>query len=230
MFARIAQRYDLMNSLMTFGQDARWRRCVVEALDGGPVPDGGMVLDVGTGTGRLADAVRDRRPGRSVIGVDFTVEMLRQAPRDLALTAGDAALLPFADERFDAVVSGFLVRNLADLSGGLAEQMRVLRPGGHLIILETTPGPHGILRPLFTLYFRQFVPLLGKLVSGDSAAYSYLPESTLAFTEPSRLVSLLRDRGLREVRARRLGFGSVVVIVGRKARISSRFPEQEAAQ
>jgi demethylmenaquinone methyltransferase/2-methoxy-6-polyprenyl-1,4-benzoquinol methylase len=146
--------------------------------------------------------------------VDFALPMLRRAQIDVA--AADALRLPFADARFDAVVSGFLVRNLADLRRGIDEQVRVLRPGGRLVILETTPGPSGLLRPLYTLYFRYIVPRVGGLIAGDATAYTYLPESTLAFLEPDRLVELLRDAGLRDVSARRLTFGCVAITQARK--------------
>jgi demethylmenaquinone methyltransferase / 2-methoxy-6-polyprenyl-1,4-benzoquinol methylase len=219
MFARIAPRYDLMNTLMTFGQDARWRRMVADLLSGlGPQ---GSVLDVGTGTGRLAQAVLEARPGAFVVGVDFTLDMLRRAPSHLHLAAGDALRLPFADGQFDAVISGFVVRNLANLSEGVQEQVRVLRPGGLLLILETTPGPPGLLNRPYRFYFRRVVPLLGRAIAGDASAYMYLPESTLAFLEPARLAQLLREHGLGEVQTRRLALGSVAVTLGRKVEPAS---------
>jgi|SRR5579871_3970306 len=214
MFGRIAPRYDLMNTLMTFGQDARWRRIVAQAVP--RVGPGAHVLDVGAGTGRLAEAVQADDPSRRVVGVDFALEMLRQADDAVQMAAGDAQRLPFADARFDAVVSGFLVRNLSDTERGLREQVRVLRPGGTLAILETTPGPPGWLRPGYRLYFRRVVPLLGRLIAGDASAYTYLPESTLAFVEPSRLVAMLESCGLHEVRTRGLMFGTVALTVGYK--------------
>jgi demethylmenaquinone methyltransferase/2-methoxy-6-polyprenyl-1,4-benzoquinol methylase len=142
--------------------------------------------------------------------------MLRQAPAGLALAAGDGLQLPFADAQFDAVVSGFVVRNLADPQQGLAEQARVLRPGGVLALLETTPGPDGLLAPAYRLYFRGLVPLLGALVAGEASAYTYLPESTLAFVDPARLAGLLRAQGFHEVRSRRLAFGCVAITVAHK--------------
>jgi demethylmenaquinone methyltransferase/2-methoxy-6-polyprenyl-1,4-benzoquinol methylase len=214
MFGRIAPRYDLMNTLMTFGQDARWRRMVAEAVP--RVGPGARVLDVGAGTGRLAEAVQADDPSRRVVGVDFALDMLRQADDDVHVAAGDAQRLPFADAQFDAVVSGFLVRNLSDTERGLREQVRVLRPGGVLAILETTPGPPGWLRPGYRLYFRQVVPMLGRLVAGDASAYTYLPESTLAFVQPSRLVAMLRSCGLDDVRTRGLMLGTVALTVGYK--------------
>jgi demethylmenaquinone methyltransferase/2-methoxy-6-polyprenyl-1,4-benzoquinol methylase len=142
--------------------------------------------------------------------------MLRAAPRRLHRAGADALQLPFDDAQFDAVVSAVVVRNLADPARGIAEQVRVLRPGGRLAILETTPGPAGLLRPFFRLYMRYLVPVLGRLIAGDPAAYSYLPESTLAFVEPARLAELLRQRGLVDVEVRRLAFGSVAVTLAAK--------------
>jgi demethylmenaquinone methyltransferase/2-methoxy-6-polyprenyl-1,4-benzoquinol methylase len=169
MFERIAPRYDLMNSLMTLGQDSRWRGAVAEVLRAAHVR---RVLDVGTGTGRLASAIA-ALSGVEVVGVDFTLGMLRRAPRRVRVAAADALRLPFADNQFDAVVSGFLVRNLAEVERGIAEQVRVLRPGGLLVVLETTPGPTGVLRLPYRLYFRNLVPLLGGLIAGDARAYTY---------------------------------------------------------
>jgi demethylmenaquinone methyltransferase/2-methoxy-6-polyprenyl-1,4-benzoquinol methylase len=210
MFGRIAWRYDLMNTLMTAGQDRAWRRVTAEAATGA------RILDVGTGTGKLAEAILQRSPRATVIGVDFTLPMLRAAPGHLRLAQADALRLPFADASFDAVASAFVVRNLADAAQGIAEQVRILRRGGRLVVLETTPGPRGGLQVFFELYFRWVVPLLGRLVAGDSSAYTYLPESTLAFLDPTRLAHVLRSAGLHDVHTRRLAFGSVAVTSGRK--------------
>jgi demethylmenaquinone methyltransferase/2-methoxy-6-polyprenyl-1,4-benzoquinol methylase len=215
MFGRIAARYDLLNTLMTFGQDARWRQAVAASLAGARAS--ARVLDVGTGTGRLARAVQIELPDACVVGMDFTLPMLRHAPDGLRLAAADALCLPSADDQFDAVVSGFVVRNLADLERGIAEQVRVLRPGGVLVILETTPGPRlWPLNALYRLYFRHLVPLLGGLLAGDASAYTYLPESTLRFVEPGRLVDVLRGFGLGEVHFRSFALGSVAITSGRK--------------
>ena len=263
MFSRIAPRYDLMNTLMTAGQDARWRRVVVDALLAQPSPvrdplvsgqssgdsrqgPGGTrqserppaapyatlttVLDVGTGTGKLAAAILQRRAAARVVGIDFAEPMVRAARRvrpgagpglpsvggQLQLAVADALRLPFAAASFDAVVSAFVVRNLADVAKGLAEQARVLRPGGRLIILEITPGPPGLPRRLFRLAFRGLVPRLGRLVAGDPAAYTYLPDSAAAFVEPERLVDELRGLGFEGVWLRRLALGSVALSGGTK--------------
>jgi demethylmenaquinone methyltransferase / 2-methoxy-6-polyprenyl-1,4-benzoquinol methylase len=217
MFGRIAARYDLMNTIMTAGQDAVWRRVVAETAFSSPHHAlDTAVLDVGTGTGKLAQVMLEAAPAAHVVGVDFTYGMLRVAPRGLRLAAGDALRLPFSNCQFDAIVSAFVVRNLADVPRGVAEQVRVLRPGGRLVVLETTPGPPGVLRPIYRVFFRHIVPLLGRLIAGDGSAYTYLPESTLAFLEPARLADLLRQHGLVDVTIRRLALGCVAVTSGRK--------------
>src|SRR6476620_9987360 len=127
MFGRIAQRYELMNTLMTGGMDRGWRTATAEAAGGG------LVLEVGTGTGRLAGAIRERSPAARVVGADFALGMLRAGDRTLDFVQADGLRLPFADDTFDAVTSAFVVRNLADTARGIAEQARVLRPGGRLV-------------------------------------------------------------------------------------------------
>ena len=213
MFGRIAGRYDLMNTLMTFGQDAGWRRLVADQVRRAGAQH---ILDVGTGTGGLATAIASEVTTARVVGVDFTLGMLRRVPEQLAVAGADALKLPFRDGQFDAVVSGFVVRNVADVGQAIDEQIRVLRPGGLLVILETTPGPGGVLGRLYRLCFRRVVPLLGRVITGDSKAYTYLPESTLAFLEPSRLGELIRERGLRDVKTTRRALGSVAVTTADK--------------
>jgi demethylmenaquinone methyltransferase / 2-methoxy-6-polyprenyl-1,4-benzoquinol methylase len=219
MFGRIARRYDLMNTLMTLGQDAGWRTQVADALC--DLPPNAHVLDVGSGTGRLAEAIQNR-VGAPVVATDFTLPMLELASRRLQRAAADALNLPFGDAEFDAVVSAFVVRNLADLGRGIAEQVRVLRPGGSLAILETTPGPSvWPLSSLFRFYFRGLVPLVGGIVAGDASAYTYLPESTLRFVEPAHLAEVLVQHGLADVHIRRFALGTVALTVGRKRRYAS---------
>lgn len=223
MFGRIAVRYDCMNTLMTAGLDRRWRSAVARLIEG--LPAGARVLDVGTGTGKLAVAIARGLPGVRVTGVDFAQPMLRaglpvvrarSAGRRISVGAADALALPFAEGVFDAVVSAFVVRNLADPMAGLREQARVLRAGGRLVVLEITPGPPGPLRPLFRLYFRGVVPVVGRVVTGDDAAYTYLPESAVAFLEPERLRELLGELGLTRVTSRRMAFGAVALTTGLK--------------
>jgi demethylmenaquinone methyltransferase / 2-methoxy-6-polyprenyl-1,4-benzoquinol methylase len=213
MFARIAGRYDLMNTVMTLGLDAGWRRAVAGSV-GAPT----TVLDVGTGTARLAQALTEAHPAATVVGVDFSEPMLRAsaAPRTTPLAAADTLMLPFQDDSFDAVTSAFLVRNLADVRAGIAEQARVLRSGGSLVVLDTTPGPRNWLRPLARLYFDRAVPLLGRLIAGDPDAYTYLPASSAAFLEPEDLAQVLRAHGLQNPTVRRLALGCVALVSARK--------------
>lgn len=216
MFARIAPTYDLMNRLMTGGQDMRWRHAVLELAQ---LPPHGRLLDVGTGTGDLAALARRREPTIHVVGADFTYEMMavgRQQPARarLPFVQADTLALPFADGEFDAVVSAFLVRNVVARRQALAEQARVTKPGGRVVCLETTPPGNSVLGPLFQFYFFRVVPILGGLVAGDFEAYRYLPHSTVDFPDPAALARLMEQVGLRNVVYREVMFGAVAIHVG----------------
>ncbi len=222
MFGRIAERYDLMNTLMTMGMDRGWRETLAGEVR---PPSGSRVLDVGAGTGKLAQAIARTMDGGLVVAADFTLPMMlagrpsvatSQVGGRVVFAAADARWLPFADGELDVVVSAFLVRNLPDVRQGLREQARVLRAGGRLAVLEITPGPPNLLRPLYRLYFRRVVPALGRLIAGDPTAYTYLPESAAAFLEPDRLAALVREVGLTDVRQRRLALGTVALTTGTK--------------
>ncbi len=219
MFTRIAGRYDLMNALMTGGRHHAWRRVTAAAVAPAPA---GPALDLATGTADLALAVRAVAPDRTVVGADFAEAMLRRARAKLAargerrvpLLAADALALPFADATFACVTSAFLLRNLADLAAGLAEMRRVTRPGGLVAALEITrPGVPG-WDALFGLYFNRLVPLIGAVVARDRAAYTYLPQSVERFVTPAELARLMTRAGLRDVRYRRLGLGTLALHVG----------------
>lgn len=219
MFARIARTYDLMNRIMTGGQDQRWRRLLIDLCD---LPPHGLLLDVGTGTGDILYAAR-RLPGVQAVGVDFTYEMMaagrRKAPGiPPAFAQGDTLALPFADDMFDAVVSGFLIRNVVDRVAALREQARVTKPGGRVVVLETTPPSNTPLGPLFQFYFFRVVPLIGGWVSGDREAYRYLPHSTVGFPAPQEFQRMMELAGLRNVFYRELMLGSVAIHVGTKTR------------
>jgi demethylmenaquinone methyltransferase/2-methoxy-6-polyprenyl-1,4-benzoquinol methylase len=219
MFTRIAGRYDLMNSLMTGGRHHAWRRIAAHAVAGAPA---GLALDLATGTGDLALAVRAAAPGRRVVAADFSEAMLRQARTklqargvgDVPLLAADALGLPFADKTFACVTSAFLLRNLADLAAGLEEMRRVTQTGGLVAALEITrPGVPG-WDAAFGLYFSRLVPLIGAAVARDRAAYTYLPQSVERFVTPPQLARLMERVGLRDVRYRRLGLGTIAIHVG----------------
>jgi demethylmenaquinone methyltransferase/2-methoxy-6-polyprenyl-1,4-benzoquinol methylase len=219
MFTRIAARYDLMNSLMTAGRHHAWRRLAAAAVAGAPA---GPALDLATGTGDLALALRAAAPDRTVVGVDFSEAMLRHARAKLrgrreagvTLLAADALALPFADKTFACVTSAFLLRNLADLAAGLAEMRRVTMAGGLVAALEITrPGLRG-WDAAFGLYFNRVVPLVGAAVARDRAAYTYLPRSVERFVTPAELTELMERAGLRAVRYRRLALGTIALHVG----------------
>ena len=216
MFGRIVPRYDLMNRIMTGGMDRRWRRRTAAAVR----PGGARALDLATGTGDLALALVDAG-ARLVVGADFTLGMLAAAQLKVApsgrvfLCAGDALRLPFADDAFDCAVNGFLLRNVADLPRALAELHRVLAPGGRLGCLEITHPPTA-LRPFFRLYFDGLVPIMGRVIAGDAAAYRYLPDSLRPFPTADRLARMLAAVGFADVRYQRLGFGTVALHTGIK--------------
>jgi demethylmenaquinone methyltransferase/2-methoxy-6-polyprenyl-1,4-benzoquinol methylase len=223
MFGRIAQRYDLMNTLMTAGLDRGWRAAAVRAAQ---PPRNGLALDVGTGTGRLASALARAMPDGRVVGLDLTLPMLRAGQAWLwarpeggrvGLLAGDALRLPFADGRFDVLSSAFTVRNLLDLAEAFREQARVVKRGGRVVCLELTWPRVGVARFALRTYCGQVLPLLGELVARDGAAYEYLPESVRLFPPPARVAELMVGAGLRDVRWAMLGFGTVTLHVGRKA-------------
>lgn len=218
MFARIAGRYDLMNRLMTAGQDGRWRRQVIREAQLG---DGQRFLDIATGTGDIALEGLRQHPHLQAVGGDFTIEMMRvgaQDPRRTAIrwVAADTLALPFPDGVFDAVTSGFLMRNVIDVTGAIAEQMRVTRPGGRIVILESSPPKKNLLRPFIRFHLNYVIPTLGKLVTGDGDAYRYLPDSTQLFQEPESLVTLMREAGLQDAHYQLFMFGTIAIHAGQK--------------
>ncbi len=213
MFSRIALRYDLMNVLMSLGQDSMWRKYVVRLAS---PPPGTLVLDVGTGTGRIAQALA--RTGALAIAVDFTPGMMLQGRAEgvgryepVFFTAADALNLPFADSSFSTVTTGFMMRNVVDIEGAFREMCRVLEPGGHFVCLEVGRPRWAISRFLHGIYTRRIVPLLGRVITGDADAYTYLPSSMGKFPAPEKLADLMRAAGLRNVKFKQLTLGAVAV-------------------
>src|SRR4051794_25544604 len=219
MFSRIAHRYDLMNVLMSFGQDGMWRRYTVKQAR--PQP-GGLALDVATGTGRIARELA--REGSRVLALDFSVEMMQKGKHDgigrsepVYFVGGDALELPFADSTFDCVTTGFAMRNVIDIPAAFREMHRVVKPGGRVVCLEVGRPRWAITRAFHALYTGRIVPVLGRLVTGDADAYNYLPNSMRRFPPPRELAGIMRASGLRDVRFKQLTFGAVAVHDGVKA-------------
>ncbi len=218
MFARIAPTYDLMNRVMTFGFDQGWRRELLEFCE---LPPRGLLLDVGTGTGDIAYAAKQQYPGVQAVGADFTYEMMaagvgKVPGQQLPFTQADVFHLPYADDSFDAVTCGFLVRNVDDRVAAFREMTRVVKPAGKVVCLEITPPDNTLLGPLFSLYFFRLVPLVGSLISGDGQAYAYLPNSTVNFPAPEMLQIKMEQAGLRNVFYVERMLGTVAIHVGTK--------------
>jgi demethylmenaquinone methyltransferase / 2-methoxy-6-polyprenyl-1,4-benzoquinol methylase len=215
MFTRIARRYDLMNRLMTGGQDVRWRRQVIFLARLRPQA---RLLDLGTGTGDLAREARSQFPRAKIIAADFTLEMMRvgQKRGPLDFSSADALRLPFPDSSFDAVVSGFLMRNVIDLQEALQEQYRVLRKGGRMVILDTTRPKKKFLSPVIWLHMHVVIPLLGRILTGSSDAYRYLPETTEGFVTAENLASRMAVAGFKKIDYQRFMFGTIAIHSGEK--------------
>ncbi|MCX8113251.1 MAG: bifunctional demethylmenaquinone methyltransferase/2-methoxy-6-polyprenyl-1,4-benzoquinol methylase UbiE [Bacteroidia bacterium] len=205
IFRRIAQRYDRMNRLMTFGLDLRWRRRAVDRLK--PIAPK-RLLDLAAGTGDFARvASQELSSLEEVYLVDITPEMLALAPPkkpnrpglNWHILVADAHNLPFESESFDAITVGYGIRNFSDRMAALQEMYRVLRPGGRVVILETGLPKAALWKALFWVYFRFYVPLLGAVFGRDKAAYTYLPESTATFPHREKFLYLCQEAGFTEM-------------------------------
>ena len=221
MFDRIAGVYDAMNRTMTAGLDRRWRERAADRAQVGP---DGRALDACCGTGDLTlELARRVGPDGHVIGCDFSEPMLARARAKAARASAaqvsfewaDALDLPYEAASFDAVTVGFGVRNFADLDRGLGELVRVLRPGGRLVVLEITQPQRPPLTWFFRIWFDRVVPLLGT-VAGDRDAYSYLPASVRRFPTPERLAAMIAGAGIERVRWLLLGGGIITIHSGVK--------------
>ncbi len=217
MFQRIAPRYDMMNRLMTGGQDVLWRRQVIRLAN---IPPGGRLLDLGAGTGDLTREALRQVPGSRAIPADFTLGMMQAGKRVpglvLSWSCADALALPFPEESFDAVVSGFLLRNVVDLPQALREQFRVLRPGGRVVSLDTTRPRPSLASPLVGFHMHRVIPFLGGLFTGDKEAYTYLPDTSERFLFAEELRDCLAASGFCQAGFRRLMFGTVAIHWGTK--------------
>ncbi len=217
MFDQIARRYDLMNAVMTFGQHQAMRRAAARLAQ---PPRNGLALDLATGTGDFAAALRETEPACRVIGADFAIEMMRlgqvKYPSGVAFTAGDMLRLPLPADTFDCVVDAFVLRNVADVRMAFAEIYRVLKSGGRTVSLEITSPRTPIWKDIFGIYFDYVMPRVGGWLSGQPEAYRYLPQSVHAFLKPEQVVELMRDLGFSKVYFRRWALGSMAVYYGEK--------------
>lgn len=221
MFNRIAPRYDLMNRVMTFGRDQSWRRLLVKRAG---IQPGARVLDIATGTADIALVAQKAKAGL-VIAADFSYTMLKYARRkvkpwkkenNVHLVTADGLHLPFPSNSFDAVVTGFSLRNVGDLNAFLREMTRVTKPGGKVACLEITRPRHPKFRDFFAWYFGKIVPKIGGLISGVADAYSYLPHSVAIFVTPEELRVRMEDAGLNNVEFETLMLGTVAIHSGTK--------------
>ncbi len=220
MFGRIAGRYNLMNRLMTGGQDLKWRRFVVQQAR---LKAGDKLLDLATGTGDIAFEALKAVPSIQAVGGDFSLPMMlvgKQLPlgNKVGWTGADALNLPFPDASFNAVTSGYLARNVVDIPRMFAEQLRVLKPGGRIVVLDSSPPKDNLLKPFIEIHLRYVIPLLGRIVAGKNGAdaYQYLPSSTQAFKSPEELTTLMKQAGIRNVQYQTFMFGTMAVHWGEK--------------
>jgi demethylmenaquinone methyltransferase/2-methoxy-6-polyprenyl-1,4-benzoquinol methylase len=209
MFDDVARRYDLTNDVLSLGQDRRWRKAVVDAVDARP---GQKVLDLAAGTGTSSQPFADR--GAVVVPCDFSLGMLRVGKRNrphLAFTAGDGTRLPFADDTFDAVTISFGLRNIVDPDAGLREMLRVTRPGGRLVVCEFSHPTNGPFRTVYMEYLMKALPAVARAVSSSPDAYVYLAESIRAWPDQQGLADRVSAAGWQDAQWRNLSGGIVAL-------------------
>lgn len=223
MFSRVSRRYDFLNHFLSLGLDIHWRRVAAREAAGLGRTD--TIADLCTGTGDLAFALNRSAPESPILALDFTPEMVAFGPQKAARKSvskitfgiGDTLSLPLRDESVALASVAFGIRNVADLRRGLSEMARVVRPGGKVVVLEFTKPSGHVFGPLYMFYFRHILPLLGRVIAATAGdAYRYLPQSVQAFAGPEEMSAHLRERGLVNVRAAALTFGTVHLYVGQK--------------
>lgn len=221
MFDSISKRYDFLNHFLSLGIDILWRKkAVAELKDLQPK----LILDIATGTGDFAIEALSLNPDK-VIGVDISEGMLEVGRKKLKkrgldqrveLLTGDSEELQFEDNHFDAVIVAFGVRNFENLKKGLTDMHRVLKPGGKVVVLEFSRPRYFPMKQLYWLYFTAILPLIGRFVSKDNSAYTYLPESVKAFPDGDAFTKILSESGFNETKAKWLTFGISSIYTGVK--------------
>jgi demethylmenaquinone methyltransferase/2-methoxy-6-polyprenyl-1,4-benzoquinol methylase len=221
MFDDISPRYDLLNRLLSMGIDKGWRKTLIKLLEK-EQPE--TILDIATGTADLAIAESKIKP-KSIIGVDISEGMLAMGREKVSklglaklitLETGDSENLKFANNTFDAVTVAFGVRNFEHLKKGLEEMNRVLKPGGSAMILEFSQPQKFPFKQIYFFYFRTVLPLVGKLVSGHSKAYTYLPESVASFPYGKDFAAIMKEANFKDIQWKALTFGICTIYTGKK--------------
>ncbi len=208
-FTEIANRYELMNQIMTFGSVNRWRKKAILRLQ---ILPGQIVLDLGAGGGQLTELVQRAHPDCRIYPSDFTLGMMRVGqPTGMPFAAVDALDLPYSAKSVDRIICAFLLRNLEDYRPALKEIFRVLKPGGRFVSLDTTPPSNLLLRPFIRLYMRVAIPIIGSLVTGRFGAYNYLIRSSERFTRAEKLTEELNETGFSSTGFQKLMFGTAAI-------------------
>ena len=222
MFGRISDRYDLLNTIMTFGRHRSWRKQAVGIIS---ADTEGVALDIASGTGDFAFDLLQNPLITQVVGLDFSLDMLkvgilkahkRNLSTEFIPVVGDSHSLPYRNDFFICATVGFGIRNFTNIGRAMAEMFRVVRPGGTVVVLEIVKPLGFVMARIFPMYFRIFTPILGSIFAGEREAYDYLPQSVQGFITASELAIAMEKGGLKDVNVDLKALGSVAIVSGRK--------------
>lgn len=222
LFNDISKKYDFLNRVLSFNADTGWRRRLVKLSK---ASTGDRVLDVCAGTGDISIEFADGTPVETILGVDFSHEMLGEGAKKITERGyrgrirnimADALSLPFGSEAFNVVTIGFGLRNLADYRGGISEMTRVLKAGGRLLILEFAMPERKVIKTFYGLYLKRILPIIGGVLTGKKSAYDYLSDSIAGFLRPTEVVEIMRAAGLKNIESFSMVFGTVYIYRGEK--------------